>query len=63
MIILPIFANMPMFADDKRLTMYKKGLMVGIFAPSLRQAQTTFNRMKTRLSCDSAMQVLQEFGM
>ena len=63
MLILPIFANMPMFADDKRLTMYKKGLMVGIFAPSLRQAQTTFNRMKTRLSCDSAMQVLQEFGM
>ena len=63
MIILPIFANMPMFADDKRLTMYKKGLMVGIFAPSLRQAQTTFNRMKTRLSCDSAIQVLQEFGM
>ena len=63
MIILPLFANMPMFADDKRLMMYKKGLMVGIFAPSLRQAQTTFNRMKTRLSCDSAMQVLQEFGM
>lgn len=63
MIILPIFANMPMFADDKRLMMYKKGLMVGIFAPSLRQAQTTFNRMKTRLSCDSAIQVLQEFGM
>ena len=63
MIFLPILANMPMFADDKRLTMYKKGLMVGIFAPSLRQAQTTFNRMKTRLSCDSAIQVLQEFGM
>lgn len=63
MIFLPILANMPMFADDKRLMMYKKGLMVGIFAPSLRQAQTTFNRMKTRLSCDSAMQVLQEFGM
>ena len=63
MIFLPILANMPMFADDKRLMMYKKGLMVGIFAPSLRQAQTTFNRMKTRLSCDSAIQVLQEFGM
>lgn len=63
MIFLPVLANMPMFADDKRLMMYKKGLMVGIFAPSLRQAQTTFNRMKTRLSCDSAIQVLQEFGM
>lgn len=63
MIILPVFANMPMFADDKRLKPYKKGLMVGIFAPSLRQAQTTFNRMKTRLSCPSAIEVLMEFGM
>nr|DAJ02126.1 MAG TPA: Terminase [Caudoviricetes sp.] len=63
MIILPVLANMPMFADDKRLQMFKKGLMVGIFAPSLRQAQTTFNRMKTRLSCPSAIEVLQEFGL
>lgn len=62
MIILPVFANMPMFADDKRLKMYKKGLMVGIFAPSLKQAQTTFNRMKTRLTCPSATEVLDEFG-
>ena len=62
MIILPVFANMPMFADDKRLQPYRKGLMVGIFAPSLKQAQTTFNRMRTRLTCPSAIEVLTEFG-
>ena len=63
MIILPILAHMPMFADDKRLKGFKKGLYVGIFAPSLRQAQTTFNRMKTRLSCPTSQQVLGEFGL
>ena len=34
MIILPTLANMPMFADDPRLEMFKDGLWVGIFAPS-----------------------------
>lgn len=33
MIILPQLANMPMFADDPRLRMFKDGLWVGIFAP------------------------------
>ena len=63
MIILPELANLPMFADDVRLKGFKKGLYVGIFAPSLRQAQTTFNRMKTRLSCTASQQVLEEFGL
>lgn len=63
MIILPVFANMPMFANDIRLQGFTKGLYVGIFAPSLRQAQTTFNRMKTRLSCDTSTDVLNEFGL
>ena len=63
MIILPELANLPMFADDVRLKGFKKGLYVGIFAPSLRQAQTTFNRMKTRLSCSASCEVLEEFGL
>lgn len=63
MIILPTLANMPMFADDKRLSMFRKGLYVGIFAPSLRQAQTTFNRMKTRLTCTNSQVILDEFGL
>lgn len=63
MIIIPLLANMPMFADDIRLKGFRKGLYVGIFAPSLRQAQTTFSRMKTRLSCETSLSVLEEFGM
>ena len=63
MIILPELAKMPMFADDKRFVMFKNGLWVGLFAPSLVQAQTTYNRMRTRLSCPSAIAVLEEFGI
>ena len=48
MIILPQLANMPMFADDSRLKMFKDGMWIGIFAPSLRQAQTTYGRLKAR---------------
>lgn len=60
MIILPVLANMPMFADDPRLTMFKDGLWVGIFAPSQRQAQITYGRMKARLQCKSALAVLED---
>lgn len=63
MIILPMMANMPMFVTDKRLQMFKNGLWVGVFAPSLRQAQTTYSRLKARLQCDSALEVLAEFGL
>ena len=60
MIILPQMANMPMFIDDSRLTMFKNGMWVGIFAPSLRQAQTTYSRLKARIQCKSAMAVLSD---
>lgn len=60
MIILPQMANMPMFADDPRLKMFKDGMWVGIFAPSLRQAQTTYGRMKARLQCQQAKAVLED---
>lgn len=63
LIILPVMANMPMFVNDTRLQMFKNGLWVGIFAPSLRQAQTTYNRIKARIQCDSAIKVLAEFGL
>lgn len=33
MIILPQLANMPMFANDPRLQMFKDGFWVGIFCP------------------------------
>lgn len=60
MIILPQLANMPMFADDPRLKMFKDGMWVGIFAPSQRQAQTTYGRLKARLQCKQAMAVLED---
>lgn len=58
MIILPLLANMPMFADDVRLSMFKDGLWVGIFAPSQRQAQITYGRIKSRIQCKTAQAVL-----
>lgn len=60
MIILPQMANMPMFADDPRLKMFKDGMWIGIFAPSLRQAQTTYGRLKARLQCKQALAVLED---
>jgi len=60
MIILPVLANMPMFADDPRLTMFTDGLWVGIFAPSQRQAQITYGRLKARLQCKTAIEVLSD---
>ena len=60
MIILPEMAKMPMFADDQRLSMYKDGFWVGIFAPSQRQAQITYNRMKSRLQCKESVAVLED---
>lgn len=60
MIILPQLANMPMFAGDTRLEMFKDGLWVGIFAPSMRQSQITYNRLKSRLQCKSALAVLED---
>ena len=60
MIILPQLANMPMFADDTRLRMFKDGLWVGIFAPSQRQAQITYNRIKSRIQCKAAQAVMED---
>lgn len=60
MIILPQLANMPMFADDPRLQMFKDGFWVGIFAPSQRQAQITYRRMKSRIQCKESLSILED---
>jgi hypothetical protein len=57
-VILPLLANMPMFAGDPRLQPFEHGFMVGIFAPTLRQAQICFNRMKKRMGGKQAQEVL-----
>ena len=50
MILFPTLANMPMFAGDTRLEPYKNGVMIGIFAPALMQAQINYGRMKSFLT-------------
>lgn len=60
MIILPQLANMPMFADDPRLKMFKDGMWIGIFAPSQRQAQTTYNRIKARIQSKPSQMILAD---
>lgn len=60
MIILPKLANMPMFANDKRLKMFKDGLWVGIFAPSLRQAQNTYGRLRDSLQTETVIAILTD---
>ena len=60
MIILPQLANMPMFLEDPRLQMFQDGFWVGIFAPSQRQAQITYGRMKSRLQCKESIAVLED---
>lgn len=60
MIILPQLANMPMFAGDKRLEMFKDGFWVGIFAPSQHQAQITFGRMQGLMQGPHAQAILDD---
>lgn len=60
MIILPVLANLPMFADDHRLNMFKDGIWVGIFAPSQRQAQITYNRIRSRIQSKTAQEVMND---
>ena len=59
MILLPILANMPMFLDDKRFQMFRNGVMIGVFAPTLTQSQIIFNNIKEYLSSGRATQILE----
>lgn len=59
-IILPQLANMPMFMNDKRLEPFKNGVMIGIFAPTLRQAQISFSRMKKRMGSVRAQEIMSD---
>lgn len=62
-IILPILANMPMFADDERLKPFKNGILIGVFAPAMHQAQISFSRMKQRMTSKSAIEVMDDPGI
>jgi hypothetical protein len=60
MVILPKLANMPMFADDPRLQMFKRGVMIGIFAPSQRQAQTTYGKIRNKVEGQRGLEILSD---
>ena len=51
---------MPMLVTDRRLDMFKNGIMIGIFAPTLRQAQISFSRMKKRMNSAHAQSILSD---
>lgn len=59
-IILPILANMPMFANDKRLQKFRTGFSIGIFAPALHQSQIIFGNIKKNLASDSAAEICSD---
>ena len=64
-VILPVLANMPMFANDLRLQPFREGIKIGIFAPALQQAQTNYMRMKGFLTSKRAVSILEseEFNL
>lgn len=62
-LLLPVLANTPMFCTDKRLEGFKNGFMIGCFAPTLRQAQIVFSRMKKRIGSKYSQEILEEFGI
>lgn len=60
MILLPTLANLPMFAGDDRLESFVRGVMIGVFAPSQRQAQTTYNKIRGCLQSNNAQAILND---
>lgn len=59
-IILPVLAELPMFQLDERIQPFKNGITIGIFAPSLNQAQIVFGRCKKRMGSKSAQAVMSD---
>lgn len=57
MVMLPVLAQ---YITDPRIAKYKKGFWIGIFGPSLEQADTTYTRMQDRLFTDEAAKILSD---
>lgn len=62
-VLLPILANMPMFCNDIRLKGFSGGFWVGIFAPTLRQSQNTYNKIRGVLLGRHAKAILPDLGI
>lgn len=59
-ILLPTLAEMPMFASDDRINRFAEGVLIGIFAPALHQAQIAFNRMKLRMGSKHSVAIMSD---
>ena len=59
-LVLPALANLPAFVTDKRFDGFKDGFMIGIFAPSQRQAQIVFKRIKKRMGSMHCQQIMED---
>lgn len=57
-VIIPLLAALPKFA--KLLKPYKDGIWIGIFAPSIEQAYTTFSRIRNRIVSKRAQMILSD---
>jgi hypothetical protein len=58
MILLPILAGIPMY--EHLLAKFKRGLMVGTFAPIKEQAATLYERVHDRLTSPRAKRILAD---
>ena len=59
-VILPKLAKMKGLREDDRMSKFKKGLWVGIFAPSYELAGIMHSRMAARMQSDSMRAVLKD---
>jgi len=60
MVLLPTFAKMPYFGDDIRIAKFKKGLRVGMFAPTQYQVDKIKDRTKARMQSESMREIFKE---
>lgn len=58
MILLPILAGLPEYA--RLLAKFKDGIMIGTFAPVGDQANLLYDRVRDRLTCDRAKNILAD---
>lgn len=58
MVLLPIFAGLPMYA--RLLAKFKRGVLIGTFAPTGEQADILFDRVRDRLTSERAKMFLAE---
>jgi len=58
MVIIPKLASMPEF--EELLGHFRKGIRIGLFAPSKEQAFTTFSRTRDRIRSDNAKLILND---